>query len=173
MPKLEYLMTYRAELRRPIDVGAGPSGARQVHDVTGGTFEGPRLRGRVLPSGADWLLVGSDGVGRLDVRLTLETDDAAHVYVQYLGVLVFDERFVEAIGSGGETQFGDTTFLSQPRFETGDPRYAWLNSVVALGEGRVVPGAVEYRVFAVEHDQEADPGGVGLPRKASPEGSLS
>ena len=51
-------------------------------------------------------------------------------------------------GSGG-TDYGEHYFMTQPRFETGDPRYAWLNTVVAVGEGRVLPGAVEYRVFQV------------------------
>jgi hypothetical protein len=42
--------------------------------------------------------------------------------------------------------------MTQPRFETGDPRYAWMNSIVAVAEGRVLPGAVEYRVFQVVND---------------------
>jgi hypothetical protein len=69
-PRLEYLMRYRADLKPPVEVGAVPSGNRRIFDVTGGSFEGPRLRGKILPSGADWLLLGSDGVGRLDVRAT-------------------------------------------------------------------------------------------------------
>ena len=149
MPKLEYLMTFKADLKLPVDVGGGPSGTRQIYDVTGGSFEGPRLKGSVLASGGDWLLVGSDGVGRLDVRATLETDDGARIYVQYYGVLVLNEGVARALSEGGETQYGDTYFMTQPRFETGDPNYAWLNSVVAVAEGRALPGAVEYRVYQV------------------------
>ena len=147
MPKLEYLMTYRADLKPPVDVGAGPAGARQIFDVTGGSFEGPTLRGKLLPSGADWLLMGSDGVGRLDVRGTFETDDGAHIYVQYHGILRINEAVQQALAQGRETQYGDSYFFTQPRFETGDERYAWLNSIVAVGEGRTLPGAVEYRVY--------------------------
>ena len=149
MPKLEYLMTYRAELRPPVDVGAGPAGVRQIFDVTGGQFEGPRLKGELLPSGADWLLMGPDGVGRLDVRGTFKTDDGAHVYVQYSGILVMNEKVQQALAQGRETQYGDSDFFTQPRFETGDERYAWLNSIVAIGEGRLIPSAVEYRVYQV------------------------
>ena len=149
MPKLEYLMTFKADLKPPVDVGGGPSGTRQIYDVTGGSFEGPRLKGSVLASGGDWLLVGNDGVGRLDVRATLETDDGARIYVQYYGVLVLNEGVAKALSEGGETQYGDTYFMTQPRFETGDPNYAWLNSVVAVAEGRALPGAVEYRVYQV------------------------
>ncbi len=149
MPKLEYLMTFKADLKPPVDVGGGPSGTRQIYDVTGGSFEGPRLKGSVLASGGDWLLMGSDGVGRLDVRATLETDDGARIYVQYYGVLVLNEAVAKALSEGGETQYGDSYFMTQPRFETGDPNYAWLNSVVAVAEGRALPSAVEYRVYQV------------------------
>jgi hypothetical protein len=152
MPKLEYLMTYRADLADPVNIGAVPSGSRQIVDVTGGSFEGPRLKGRLLPSGADWLLTGNDGIGRLDVRATFETEDGAYVYLQYFGVLVINAAVVGALTQGQESQYGDTYFMTQPRFETSHPDYTWLNSVVAVAEGRVLPNAVEYRVFQVIND---------------------
>ena len=102
MPKLEYLMTYRADLEEPIEIGAVPSGSRQIYDVAGGSFEGPRLKGKLLASGGDWLLIGNDGVGRLDVRGTFETDDGARVYVQYHGVLVINEKVTAALAEGRE-----------------------------------------------------------------------
>jgi hypothetical protein len=152
MPKLEYLMTYRADLKTPIEIGAVPSGSRQIFDVTGGSFEGPRLKGRLLESGGDWLLIGNDGIGRLDVRATFETEDGARFYLQYHGVVVINEKVAAALAEGRETQYGDTYFMTQPRFETGDPRYAWLNSVVAVSQGRVLPNAVEYRVYQVVNE---------------------
>jgi hypothetical protein len=147
--KLEPLMTFRAELRPPTAVGGGPFGARTIFDVSGGSFTGSRLRGKLLPSGGDWLLLDAGGVGRLDVRGTMQTDDGAHIYVQYFGVLVMNDTVTGALARGEETRFGDTYFMTQPRFETGDERYAWLNRLVAVGEGRVLPGAVEYRIFEV------------------------
>ena len=152
MPKLELLTTFRAELKAPTAIGTTPFGTRQIFDVTGGNFDGPRLKGTVLPSGGDWMLFGPDGVGRLDVRATLETHDGARIYVQYYGVLVMNDAVTKAIAEGRETQYGDTYFMTQPRFETGDERYTWLNSVVAVAEGRALTNAVEYRVFQVVHD---------------------
>ena len=152
MPKLEYLMTYRGDLKPPVNVGAGPAGSRQIFDVTGGSLEGPRLKGRLLPSGADWMLIGPDGVGRLDVRGTFETDDGAHIYVQYHGILMLNDKVAQALAGGGELEYGDTYFFTAPRFETGDERYAWLNSMVTIGEGRLLPNAVEYRVYQVLND---------------------
>ncbi|MDR3536881.1 MAG: DUF3237 family protein, partial [Acetobacteraceae bacterium] len=52
-------------------VGPTPSGDRRVGLVAGGTFAGERLRGTVLPGGADWLMVRADGATTLDVRIVL------------------------------------------------------------------------------------------------------
>jgi len=150
--KLVHLLTYRADLKPPVEVGKGPFGTRSVFDVTGGSAEGPRLRGKLLPSGGDWLLLDEGGIGRLDVRGTFETDDGAHIYVQYFGVLEMNEKVLGALGKGEATDNGDSYFMTQPRFETGDPRYAWLNRVVAVAEGRVLPNAVEYRVYELVNE---------------------
>ncbi len=150
--KLEHLMTYHADLKDPWEVGKGPIGTRSIFDVTSGTFEGPRLKGKLVASGGDWLLIDDEGVGRLDVRGTFETDDGAIVYVQYYGVVVMNEAVGAALAEGKSIDYGDTYFMTQPRFETGDPRYAWLNRVVAVAEGRVMQGAVEYKVFELVND---------------------
>ena len=62
---LEPLCEYHADLAPPTDVGPGPFGMRRIYDVTGGRVAGPRLAGRILPSGGDWLLVGPDRVAPL------------------------------------------------------------------------------------------------------------
>lgn len=145
--KLEPLMTYHADLLPPVTVGAGPYGNRLFFEVSGGAFEGPRLRGRFTTGGGDWLLVDAEGIGHLDVRATLETHDGAMIYLQYYGRLEVTDAVMAALGGNGETQFGAQHFFSQPRFETGDARYRWLNRVIAVGQGRVLPNRVEYRVF--------------------------
>jgi hypothetical protein len=145
--RLELLYEMHADLKAPIPVGPGPYGVRTIFDVTGGSLAGPRLRGRILPSGADWLLMRPDGYGLLDVRAALETDDGAFVYAQYHGILELSPAVQARIAAGGSTDFGELYFVTQPRFETGDPRYAWLNAVAAVGEGRLLPSAVEYRVY--------------------------
>jgi hypothetical protein len=150
--KLQLFMNVHADLSAPLEIGGCPQGKRNIFNVTGGTFEGPRLCGKIAASGGDWLLVDGDEVGRLDVRITLETDDGARIYVQYFGVLVMNEKIKAALAPGGSTEYGDTYFMTQPRFETGDARYKWLNQVVAVAEGRVRPSAVEYRVFEVLND---------------------
>jgi hypothetical protein len=150
--KLEPIMTYRAELAPPQVVGKTPFGTRQIFEVTGGTFEGPDLKGEILTCGGDWLLTDDEGIGRLDVRATFLTDDGAHIYMQYHGVLELNETANKALAEGGGTDYADQYFMTQPRFETGDERYLWLNRTVAVAQGRLRPGAVEYEVFACRND---------------------
>lgn len=146
---LAYEFTYRAQLKAPVDVGAGPLGHRQVFEVTGGEVEGERLAGSILSGGGEWFLVGPDGFGRIDVRIQLETTDGAHIYTQYTGLLELNEAVMGFIsGSSEETDFGDQYFRTSPRLESGDPRYAWVNQTVFVAEGRGCPGyGVEYRVY--------------------------
>ena len=93
-PRLKLLYTITAELGAPIAVGENPHGNRQIVPVTGGSFEGPHLKGTVLSGGGDWVVVRPDGVAELDVRQTLQTDDGALVYVTYRGYL---SRFLEVV----------------------------------------------------------------------------
>ncbi len=148
--KLEPLMTFRAQLKTPVSAGKGPLGTRTIFDTIGGRAEGARLSGKVLASGGDWILLDDKGTGRLDVRATVETDDGAIIYVQYFGVLEMNEKVMQGLASGKGTDYGDTYYMIQPRLETGDERYDWVNRIVTVGEGRMLPNnAVEYRVFEV------------------------
>jgi len=146
---LEYELTYHATLKEPVPVGPGPYGTRIVFEVTGGSVEGPRLKGRILSGGADWLLVGPDGWGRLDVRGQMLTDDGAAIYISYYGLLEMNDKVQRAVAGGDGTGYGDQYFRTAPRLETGDPRYGWLNQTLFVAEGRVAPGRVEYKVYRV------------------------
>ena len=146
---LEYELTYHATLKEPVPVGPGPFGTRIVFEVTGGSVEGPRLKGKVLTGGGDWLLVGPDGWGRLDVRGQMLTDDGAAIYISYHGLLEMNDKVQSATTGGDSTDYGDQYFRTAPRFETGDPRYSWLNQALFVAEGRVAPGRVEYKVYRV------------------------
>ena len=154
MPKLVEEFTYTADLTVPDPCGPGPFGNRMIVNVAGGEFSGERLKGELVGAGADWLLLGADGFGRLDVRATFKTHDGAFLYLQYFGLLEITPGIMGILGGGDEpTQFGDQYFFTNPRFETGDDRYAWVNTTMFVGQGRLVPGPrVEYRVFRLEND---------------------
>ena len=139
--------TLSAILKPPLPIGPGPIGMRVYYEVSGGEVTGDRLRGSVL-GGGEWALIGPDGYLRVDVRLQVQTHDGAVIYVQYTGLLEMNDAVQSAITTGGGTDYGDQCFYTNPRMETGDPRYAWVNTTFFIGEGRILPGlAVGYRVW--------------------------
>jgi hypothetical protein len=144
-------LTMRVDLAAPQIIGAGPLGVRVVGGVTAGTVRGHRLNGSITGPGADWMLIGPDGFGRVDVRIQIETDDGAVIYVRYEGLIELNSASSAALmDRAAETSWGDQYFRTTPRFETGDERYAWLNRTVFVARGRVVTGGLEYEVFRVE-----------------------
>jgi hypothetical protein len=148
--ELIHEFTFTARLGEAVPVGPGPYGVRRIREVLGGEVTGERINGRVGTGGADWVLVGPDGWGRLDVRLTIQTDDGAHIYVQYLGVIEYNDAAHAANAGERSSDYGDHYFRTAPRLETGDERYAWVNRTLFVGEGRLHPGpVVEYRVHRV------------------------
>lgn len=139
--------TFSATLKPPLQIGVGPAGARTYYEISGGEISGDRLRG-VVRGGGEWALIGADGHLRVDVRAQIETHDSAFLYLQYLGLLEINATVQKAIADQTGTRFEDQHFYTNPRFETGDARYAWLNTTFFIGEGRVLPGlGVEYRVW--------------------------
>ena len=122
------LMTLRILAATPQKLGAVPHGTRIIVPVAGGDFEGPRLRGKVLPGGGDWLLQRSDGVLELDLRITLETDDHALIYMTFQGL-----------------RHGNY-FRTLPRFETSAETYAFLNRIVTVGVGEARPEGAVHRI---------------------------
>jgi hypothetical protein len=151
MPELIKELEYHADVSGVDEVGGGPFGQRVIANVSGGQFVGDRLKGSIVGTCGDWLLIGQDGFGRLDVRATFKTVDGALIYVQYNGVLELTPGIMDILGGGDvPTNYGDQYFFTNPRLETGDERYSWVNQTVFIGEGRLLPGpAVDYRVYRV------------------------
>jgi hypothetical protein len=144
----EHLLDVHFTLEPAVNVGGGPYGARSIHIISGGTFEGPRLRGTVWPGGGDWLLSSAE-YHELDVRATFETDDGALIYVTYRGALKIDLALLGRMAGGEEVDPAQYYFRTAPRFETGHEKYAWLNSLVCVGYGVPGVGSVSYRMFAI------------------------
>jgi hypothetical protein len=142
--------SFKVSLNPPVDFGVGPLGQRLYFEVTDGVATGERFNARAVGGGGDWVVVGPDGYGRIDVRLQFETDDGAHVYLQYFGLLEINQVVGQAMATGAGTSYEDQYFRTTPRFETGDPRYAWMNQGVFVARGRLCEGGgVEYEVSRV------------------------
>jgi hypothetical protein len=117
------LMALRLETAAILEVGSTTDGRLTIFPVIGGSFEGDRLRGKVLAGGGDWVTARGDGTFSLDLRVTLETDDGGLIYLTFTGVRDDANHY----------------FRTVPRFETAAPQYAFLNRLVAVGIGEIHP----------------------------------
>ncbi|MGI5170665.1 DUF3237 domain-containing protein [Spirillospora sp. CA-253888] len=150
--RTEFLFDLVVDLNPPLDFGKGPIGQRVLFGSAGGAFEGPELRGEVLPGGGDWALFRPDGAMLLDVRLTLRTDDGALLHMTYGGrYTTTPELRAEVADTAGRHRVDPSRyyFRTNPLFETGAERYAWLNDVVCVGTGYLIEEGVAYKVFRV------------------------
>ena len=126
--KTTFLCTFELEFHPPRMLGQTPLGQRLIADFIGGRITGPRINGRLLPSGADWLLIGTDGCGRIDVRAVLEMDDSALAYVSYNGRLNIPAELMGPLFDRDKVETIDPSkcyFRSAPTFETSSAKYAW------------------------------------------------
>jgi hypothetical protein len=130
------LMTLQVSVAAPQNVGAVPHGARRIAPISGGVFDGPRLRGTVLPGGsADWLLLRADGVLEMDLRVTLRTDDGALISMRSFGMRHGPPDVIAAIGRGEPVDPAAYYFRTTPRFQTAHPAYVFLNRLLAVASG--------------------------------------
>jgi len=105
------------------EIGSTPEGTLTIFPVTGGSFEGERLRGKVLAGGGDWVTLRSNGMMTLDLRIALETDDGSLIHMTFTGI----------------RDDANGYFRTVPRFETAAPRYAFLNRLLAVGTAEIRP----------------------------------
>ena len=142
----QLLMTLHVAVGAVQKVGAVPHGTRVTAPIKDGSFEGPRLRGKVLPGGGDWTLLRGDGVLELDLRVTLETDDGARIHMTSFGLRHGPPEVIAALARGERVDPDSYYFRTTPRFETGHPRYAFLNRLVAVASGDRRPEGPIYTV---------------------------
>ena len=125
----EFMMELLLDVAEQVDAGH-----TRIAPVSGGTFSGPGLNGTVLSGGADWITQVS-GHSALDVRITLETDDGAHIYMTYRGI----------VHNGENGLYWRVT----PLFSTTSEEYDWVNHVICVGKSKQVEGKVAYDIFRI------------------------
>ena len=145
----EYLFSYQSGISAPVVVGPCPHDVRLNFSLMGGRFEGEHLKGQVLPGGADYATLRSDGVILLDVRALLQTDDGALIDMAYTGVLDLGEEGYANFLQGQVP--ADLQVRVAPRFRTAHPAYLWLNRLqcFSIGQADLAAQTVAYDVYAL------------------------
>ena len=136
MLEFEYLCDLKVDVGESVTMGPGPLGERRIIAINGGSFEGPKLRGTVLPGGNDWQIVRTDGVLDVDARYALRTDAGDAIRVVSQGYRHGPPEVLAALGRGEDVAPDQYYFRAVLRFETGAPDLAWLNITIAIAKAR-------------------------------------
>jgi hypothetical protein len=146
-PELVFSFEMRVQVGPPLDLGMIPAGRRRIVPILSGTFEGPGLKGRVLPGGADWQIVRADGLAELDTRYTLETDDGKLIYVQNAGIRHASPEVTAKLMAGQPVDPALVYFRTSAKFETSAPELAWMMRSLFVGTGERYPADVVIRFW--------------------------
>jgi uncharacterized protein DUF3237 len=145
----ELLFTLTGRVADPVDIGVTASGHRRIVPIDGGEFDGPKLQGTVLAGGADWMVIDSDGVAHVDVRLTLQTNDGDRIYMTYRGLRHGPAAVMARLQRGELVEPSEYYFRITASFETGSKKYAWLNRILAIGVGHRLPAGPVYYIHEI------------------------
>jgi hypothetical protein len=149
-PRLTFAFELRVQVGPPLVVGPVAGGTRRIVQILGGSFQGPGIKGKVVPGGADWQMIQADGFSALDTRYTLETDAGQTIYVQNAGVRHAAPDVMAKLLAGQPVDPATVYFRTVPRFETAAADLQWLARSVFVGTGERNPSDVIIRFFKVE-----------------------
>lgn len=122
-PRLEFVVELKVKCEGAYQVGQTSHGNRFIIPITGGTFEGPDMKGTILPGGADYQLQDNEhGRTELEAIYSIRTDDGVNIHVRNRGLLCTGKD------KDGRERF---YFRTAPQFEAPrDSKYAWLNDAI-------------------------------------------
>lgn len=130
--KFEFLMSLAVDVGEIVSMGQAPLGERRVVSIDGGTFDGPGMRGEVLPGGNDWQILRADGVLDIDANYVLKEEGGGLVRVISQGYRYGPPEVIAAMARGEDLDPSSYFFRSILRFETGAPYLDSLNRTIAV-----------------------------------------
>jgi muconolactone delta-isomerase len=149
-PRLTQVYRLEATVAQPLDLGDVAGGHRRIVPLTGGTFTGPEITGKLLPgASADWQMVLADGTALGDIRYTLQTDGGDLLYVRSRGIRHGTAEVLARLARGEDVDPSEYTFRTSTQIETAAPALAWMNRGIFIGVGGRQPGGVIYETYLV------------------------
>jgi muconolactone delta-isomerase len=149
-PRLTKVYRLDATLAPPLALGETAQGHRRIVPVTGGTFSGPEISGKLLSgASADWQTILPDGTALGDIRYVLQTDRGDLIYVQSHSIRHGSPEVLARLGRGEDVDPSEYTFRTSTEIETTAPDLDWLNKGVFIGvAGRQAAGVI-YETYLV------------------------
>jgi hypothetical protein len=150
-PRLTEVYRLEASLGEPLDLGETPQGHRRIVPLSGGTFSGAEISGKLLPgASADWQIVLPDGTTLGDIRYTLQTADGDLLYVRSQSIRHGSAEVLARLARGENVEASEYTFRASTHIETAGAELDWLNKGVFISVGGRLPGGVVYETYLVE-----------------------
>jgi hypothetical protein len=146
---MEFVLEATVTVASPLEIGATPLGHRRAIHITGGRFAGPRLKGTVVPGGADWQIIRADGVTELTAVYELKTDDGTLIHVTNRGLRHGPAEVMQRLARGEPVDPASYYFRTTPVFEAPAGPYDWLNRSIFIATGARSANEVRVRVFEV------------------------
>ncbi len=148
-PKLEFIFEAKVTLDPVHEIGITTYGKRRIIPINGGTFEGPNMKGVVVPGGADWQTVRADGTADLEARYTLKTDDGVLIYIQNKGIRHAKPEVLARMAKGEKVEPSEYYMRTAASFEVAEGKYAWLNKAVVISTGARMSDHVLLKFYRV------------------------
>lgn len=148
-PQLEFVFEVRAKVADPIVIGRLPNGTRRIISILSGTLSGPKIKGKLLPGGADWQIIHQDGFTEVDARYTLQTEKGELIYVSNIGIRHAPPELLKRLNAGEEVDQSQIYFRTVPKFETAAPDLEWLMRSIFICTGDRRPNDVVIRFYRV------------------------
>ena len=150
MPEIDTKFLFTLALKIEVSsFGDTPYGRRRIFHFNGGSFDGPKLKGKVLPGGGGWSLIRRDDVMEVDVRLVLETNDKHQIYTAWKGLRHGPKEVMDRLYHGEIVDPGTYYFRTTPYFETSSEKYGWMNRICSIAKGSLSANARTLDVFQV------------------------
>lgn len=148
-PHLAFALELRVQVGPPLELGETTSGRRRIIPIVGGRFEGPALKGTILPGGADWQMIRRDGVAQIEARYTLQTDDGQLIYIRNDGLRHAPPDVMTQLMAGQIVDPSLVYFRTVPIFETAAPELQELTRSIYVASGARHPSEVVIRIWKV------------------------
>ena len=149
LPKLEFAFTATITLGTVLEVGDTPHGRRRIIPITGGSFEGPAIKGTVEPGGADWQIIRTDNVAEPDAQYTLKTHDGVLIYIKNRGYRHGPAEVLKRLAKGEDVDPKEYYFRTTAFFETASEKYNYLNKFIYIASGEKKSDKVIIRLYKV------------------------
>ncbi len=150
-PGLQFVFEIRIDVTpgKLLELGAVAKGVKKIVPILGGQFEGPGIKGTILPGGYDWQFVRPDGVAEMDARYVLKTDDGVLITVVNRCLRHGTPEAMQKIADGEFAGRAEYYFRTTPIFETASAKYDWLNRHIFIANGIRKPNEVLIQVWQV------------------------